>query len=303
MMEKHNAAAVGMFDGVHLGHRDIMATVLAEAGRLGGQPVVLTFAGHPLSVLRPADAPRLLTTAAEKEEFIRAFLPTARVCMLDFNAMHGISARDFLRLLRDDMGVGTMVMGYDNRFGCDGPRQREAYDGLGRELGMRVVHVAPLVVDGITASSSELRRLIMAGRVGDAAVMLGRFYSVGGKVVRGAQFGRTIGFPTANLAPDGRKLLPGAGVYAAVAAVDGCGEWPAMVNVGRRPTVDRSPDAALTVEAHLIGAGADMYGRSMTLRFVRRMRDERCFSSVEMLRGQLEADRADANDIISRYGH
>lgn len=298
MKRRCNAAAVGMFDGVHRGHRDIMHTILTEADALGGHPVVLTFPCHPLAVLRPADAPRLLTTAAEKEGLIRACLPTAQVRMLDFDAMHGVQARDFLRRLRDEMGVGTMVMGYDNRFGCDGPRERAAYDELGRELGVRVVHVAPLTVDGTTASSSELRRLILAGRVDAAADMLGRYYSVGGTVGHGRALGRTLGFPTANLVPDTEKLLPAGGVYAALATVDGHEAVPAMVNIGRRPTVESSADAPLTVEAHLIGIDADLYGHRMILEFVSRLRDERAFSSVDSLRTQLEADRAAAVRVL-----
>ncbi|MDE6541963.1 MAG: riboflavin biosynthesis protein RibF [Muribaculaceae bacterium] len=288
-----NAAAVGMFDGVHLGHRDIMHTVAECARARGGHPVVLTFREHPVSVLRPDEAPRLLTTPEEKEALIRAFLPDAEVRMLSFAEMRGVSAGDFLRRLCADDGVGTMVMGYDNRFGCDGPREREAYDELGRTLGMRVVHVSPLAVGAVTASSTAIRRLILAGDVAAAAELLDRPYSVSGTVVHGRRLGRTLGFPTANLQPDPCKLLPAAGVYEADATVDGLGRWPAMVNIGRRPTVDHRADAPLSVEAHLIGADADMYGRRMTLEFRRRLRDERRFASPQELKAQLERDMAE----------
>lgn len=289
-MEARNAAAVGMFDGVHRGHRDIMDAVRAEAQRAGGHPVILSFAAHPVSVLRPAEAPLLLSTPAEKEALIRAYMPDASVRLLDFSEMRGVSARDFLLRLRDEAGVGTMVMGYDNRFGCDGPRDRAAYDALGCELGMRVVHVAPREVDGITASSSALRRLIADGRMCEAADMLGRLYSVGGTVEHGRELGRTIGYPTANLRADVCRLLPARGVYAAMAEVEGVGRWPAMVNIGVRPTVDTSAAPAQSVEAHLIGADADMYGRRMNLEFVSRLRDERRFGSLDELRAQLAAD-------------
>ena len=286
-----NAAAVGMFDGVHCGHRDIMDTVRSCAARLGGRPVILTFADHPLSLLRPADEPRLLCTPDEKKALIQEYLPDARVVMLDFGTMRGVTAREFLMHLRDSLGVRAIVMGYDNRFGCDGPRDREAYNDLARELGMEIHHVGRRHLDGTTASSSEVRRLLLAGDVAAAASMLGRCYSVGGTVEHGRELGRTIGFPTANLKPDSGKLLPAAGVYAAVATVEGSGKWPAMVNIGHRPTVDRAPDAPLTVEAHLIGAEEDLYGRRMTLAFVARLRQEQRFDSVEQLARQLEADR------------
>lgn len=285
-----NAAAVGMFDGVHRGHLDIMRTVAAEAAAAGGRPIILTFAKHPLSLLRPTDAPGLLTTAAEKEALIKAALPDAEVHCLDFGQLRGVSARDFLAYLRDHLGVAKMVMGYDNRFGCDGPRDRAAYDALGRELGVRVVHVAPLLEGEATVSSSLLRSVLRGGRVEEAARLLGRPYEVSGTVVHGKQVGRTIGVPTANLQPDEGKLLPAPGVYAARARVEGPGEWPAMVNIGHRPTVEGRDDAPLSVEAHLIGADADMYGRRMTLQFVRRLRDERRFGSLQELREQLERD-------------
>jgi riboflavin kinase/FMN adenylyltransferase len=165
---------------------------------------------------------------------------------------------------------------------------------LGERLGVRVVHVAPLRIDSTTASSSELRRLISGGLTEKAADMLGRRYSVGGTVAHGRKLGRTIGFPTANLSPDPCKLLPATGVYAATASVDGIGTFPAMVNIGHRPTVDRTSDAPLSIEAHLIGADADMYDRRMVISFVRRLRDERTFASVDELASQLAADRENA---------
>ncbi|MDE6271198.1 MAG: riboflavin biosynthesis protein RibF [Muribaculaceae bacterium] len=293
MSTARNAAAVGMFDGVHRGHLDILSTVAREARRAGGHPVVLSFGEHPVSLLRPGEAPRLLTTPAEKEELIRRFLPDAEVHLLDFAAMRRESAADFLRGLRDRLGVGTMVMGYDNRFGCDGPREREAYDALGAELGVRVVHVPRLTVGTGTASSTAVRRLVAAGDVRAAASMLGRRYGVSGTVGGGRRLGRTIGYPTANINVDPVKLLPARGVYACVAAVEGR-RYPAMVNIGYRPTVDVSTDPQLSVEAHLIGADADMYGCTVRMLFVERLRDELHFPDIKALQAQLGDDRRNA---------
>ncbi|MBD5277541.1 MAG: bifunctional riboflavin kinase/FMN adenylyltransferase [Bacteroides sp.] len=300
-MERVNAAAVGMFDGVHLGHLDILDAVGREAARTGGKPVVLTFRNHPLSLLRPQDAPPLLTDAAEKEALIRARLPEATVGMLDFGELRGLPAGDFLKRLRDEAGVATMVMGYDNRFGCDGPRDRAAYDALGARAGMDVVHVAPRPVDGVTASSSRVRELIAAGSVDRAAAMLGRPYSLRGTVVHGRHLGHTLGFPTANVEPAPGRQLPARGVYAAWALLPGepAQRVPAMVNVGVRPTVDTSPHPALSIEAHLPGFHGDLYGCSLELQLVQRLRGERRFESREALVRQLAIDRHDTLEILS----
>ena len=192
-----------------------------------------------------------------------------------------------------------MVMGYDNRFGCDGPRDRGAYDELGREAVMRVVHVAPRLIDGVTASSSHVRELIAEGSVDRAAAMLGRSYSIGGPVVHGRRLGHTLGCPTANVLPPACRLLPSQGGYAALASVDGAAGVPAMVNIGVRPTVDTSAAPSLSVEAHLIDApDADLYGHRLELGFVQRLRPERRFGSTDELRAQLEADRLRTIEIL-----
>lgn len=288
--QMRNAAAVGMFDGVHRGHLDILATVDRRARSLGGHPVILSFAQHPVSLLRPAEAPRLLTLAAEKEALIHRFLPAAEVHMLDFGAMRRESARDFLTGLRDRLGVGVMVMGYDNRFGCDGPRERGAYDELGRELGVRVVHVPPLVAGSDTVSSTAVRRLVCTGDVRGAASLLGREYSLTGTVVHGRRLGRRLGYPTANVGVDPMKLLPARGVYACMARVRGS-VYPAMVNIGVRPTVEGDAPAQISVEAHLIGMTGDIYGERLTLLFADRLRDECRFGSLDELTRRLAADR------------
>lgn len=164
---------------------------------------------------------------------------------------------------------------------------------------MRVVHVAPRLIDGVTASSSHVRELIAAGSVDRAATMLGRCYGISGPVVHGRRMGHALGFPTANVQPPACRLLPGHGVYAALASVDGAGSVPAMVNIGVRPTIDASAAPAVSVEAHLIGTGdTDLYGRELELQFVRRLREERKFGSAEELRAQLEADRNHTLEIL-----
>lgn len=215
------------------------------------------------------------------------------------DALRLTSAAGFLDLLRDRYGVRALLLGFNNRFGHDAPRDFAAYARLGREAGVEI-HLA---TECAGASSSAVRALLAEGDAAGAAAMLGRPYTLTGHVETGRRIGRTIGFPTANVRPDdARRLVPAPGVYACRATVGaadgsggnagnpGCAVFPAMVNIGRRPTIGEGLDT--TVEAHLIGLDANLYGREVTLEFVERLRAERRFDSLDALAAQLDADRA-----------
>lgn len=281
-----------MFDGVHTGHRYLLEQLRREGERRGLEPMAVTFANHPLEVVCPERAPLLLTSPEEKTALIRAEGIERVVCLPFDEELRGTAAGDFLRLLRERYGVAAMLMGFNNRFGHDAPRDFGAYSALGAAQGVEIVPAAEYRPEGTAAapSSTAIRTALAEGRPEDAAAMLGRPYALTGRVVHGRQLGRRLGFPTANVEVAPWRRLPQTGVYAAR-----CGGYPAMVNIGRRPTVD-APEAPLSVEAHIIGLpeGTDLYGREVTLEFTRRLRGERRFASVEELAAQLRADRENA---------
>lgn len=310
-------AVVGMFDGVHSGHRYLLDQLRLQAAERSLKPLVITFTNHPLSVIAPDKAPRLLTLPLEKAALIRreGFLGD-EILLLPFDEkLRSTSAAGFLGMLRGRVDCAALLMGFNNRFGHDAPGDFASYKQLAANAGIELIQARELPArEGV--SSSEIRRLIAAGEVADAAALLGRPYTLTGTVVRGKALGRTLGFPTANLHTPSTLILPAPGVYAATATIapplfpsivasrqaSSKAElsYPAMVNIGSRPTVD-DPGAPLSVEAHIIGLpeGTTLYDCRLTLSFVDRLRSERRFASLEALRAQLLLDRAAALEALS----
>ncbi len=313
-------AVVGMFDGVHSGHRYLLDQLRLQAAERSLKPLVITFTNHPLSVIAPDKAPRLLTLPLEKAALIRreGFLGD-EILLLPFDEkLRSTSAAGFLGMLRGRFDCAALLMGFNNRFGHDAPGDFASYKQLAANAGIELIQARELPArEGV--SSSEIRRLIAAGEVADAAALLGRPYTLTGTVVRGKALGRTLGFPTANLHTPSTLILPAPGVYAATATIapplfpsivasrqaSSKAElsYPAMVNIGSRPTVD-DPGAPLSVEAHIIGLpeGTTLYDCRLTLSFVDRLRSERRFASLEALRAQLLLDRAAALEALSGKG-
>ena len=310
-------AVVGMFDGVHSGHRYLLDQLRLQAAERSLKPLVITFTNHPLSVIAPDKAPRLLTLPLEKAALIRreGFLGD-EILLLPFDEkLRSTSAAGFLGMLRGRFDCAALLMGFNNRFGHDAPGDFASYKQLAANAGIELIQARELPArEGV--SSSEIRRLIAAGEVADAAALLGRPYTLTGTVVRGKALGRTLGFPTANLHTPSTLILPAPGVYAATATIapplfpsivasrqaSSKAElsYPARVNIGSRPTVD-DPGAPLSVEAHIIGLpeGTTLYDCRLTLSFVDRLRSERRFASLEALRAQLLLDRAAALEALS----
>ncbi len=281
-------AAIGMFDGVHTGHR-VLLDYLEEQGRARGlHPAVITFENHPAEVVAPERAPRLLSDATQKLHLLRAAGVTDIILLHFDDALRRLSAKEFMSMLHTDYKVDCLVIGYDHRFGRDRSEGFEQYVEIGRDLGVEVLRAPELA----GASSSQIRRLLSEGRVGEASELLGRPYYIDGTVVAGKRLGRTIGFPTANLQPtDKRLLIPRRGVYVADVRID---DEPmprrAMLNIGHRPTVDKegAPD---TIEVHVLDYSGDLYGHIMRVYFLHRLRSEQAFDSLEGLRIQLAKDR------------
>jgi riboflavin kinase/FMN adenylyltransferase len=289
-----SVVALGAFDGIHLAHAKILETAVERARALGVSAVACTFDPHPAAVLRPALAPAPIATLEENLSRIALHGLDAALVIPFTREFSLIEAEAFVDLvLVRTLGVRDVVVGFNHTFGA-GARGTAA---LLLELGGRrgfVTHVLPpLQVDGLTVSSSTIREALRDGSVELAGALLGRPYSVSGTVQRGAGRGRTLGFPTANLRPD-RPLVLAAGVYAARARWDGH-VADAVVNLGYRPTFDESQ---YWIEAYLFDFSGDLYDRPLTLDFLRRIRPERKFPSVEELRAQVFADMEEARRLL-----
>ncbi len=274
-------ATIGFFDGVHCGHRYLIAQVLAEAGRSGLRSMVVTMDCHPRKVVDTDYVPQLLTTTEERTSLLRE-TGVDRVEVIHFDReMSGMSARDFMQqVLRDRYQVSTLVMGYDHKFGHGGGT-KEDYIRWGEECGIKVI-VAQQLTETYS-SSSAIRKLLQAGEVAEAARLLGHPYILTGTVESGHKVGRTLGFPTANLHISDEKLIPANGVYA-VRTTLGQG----IMNIGRRPTLDNGTD--LSIEVHILDYEGNLYGQTVQLQFIERIREEQRFDSVEALKAQIGKD-------------
>lgn len=278
-----SVVTVGDFDGVHLGHRDLLRQAAALAGSLHADSVAVTFDRNCKSVLR-GDPVLQLTTAEEKREKILS-CGIMRVETLSFDAsLISLSPDGFLDLLRERFGCTVLLGGSDFRYGFGG--SGTLTDGA-TVRGIRQVTVE-LRKDRTKISSSEIRTALTDGKPEEAMRRLGEPYSIRGTVIPGHQLGRTVGFPTLNLDLPAEKLLPKNGVYVTDAAVDGQ-TFRAVTNVGVRPTV--SDEGVRNVETHLIGADGDFYGKTARVFFLSRLRDERRFPDLSALTRQLCADR------------
>ena len=287
--------AVGNFDGVHVGHAAIAARLRTAAARLGVPGVALTFDPHPASVLRPKQSPTPLTTPRRRAELLLALgVDAVQVQPADAVLLALEAEAFYAAILRGRLGARGIVEGADFRFGARRAGDVRLLEMLCRRDGIELEIVPPVVVDGEPVSSSRLRALIAAGRVRDANALATAAYRLTGTVVTGARRGATIGFPTANLAGIA-TLLPAMGVYAARARVAGAA-FAAAVHVG--PNVSFG-ETAISVEAHLIGFNGDLYGQSRDVDLVDRVRDTRCFNSVDDLKTQLAVDVAAAAGIAA----
>ncbi len=292
-------AAIGTFDGVHLGHRHLIDKVCALGREHGLTPTIVTFSSHPRRVVDPGYRIDMLTDIDER---IASIMENGieDVILLRFDeTTRNMSARDFIRLLHSDYDVQALVMGFNHRFGHDKAVGFDHYFTIGREEGVDVISADEFVPDHAPkVSSSAIRRLLKEHRPEEAADLLGHPYGIKGTVEHGKELGRTIGFPTANIVPSNPEtLIPGNGVYAAdVILPDGI-RRRAILNIGHRPTVD-TKDAPVSIEAHILDFNGDLYGQTIRVEFLRFLRHECRFGSLDELRHQLTADASQARELI-----
>jgi len=295
--EKHGfIATVGTFDGVHTGHRYLLRQLLECSRRLSLAPLAIVLDPHPLQVVCPERVPPQLSDFNMRRHMIQAEGITVSRLSFDEQARRETSD-EFMRRLRDELGVKGLLVGHDNRFGSDRENGFDHYLSAGEKLGIQVYEAKRLPA----ASSSAVRKLLCAGNIAQGNKLLGYHYGFDGKVGHGQQLGRRLGFPTANITPlDTRRLIPPAGVYATLISTDEMDFFrPSMTNIGHRPTVTGG-DAPLSIETHIFDYQGDLYGRAVSLRFVCRLRDELHFSSLERLQAQLHHDAGQARSLLTQ---
>jgi len=287
--------ALGVFDGLHLGHQAVVARVVEAAANHGGLAGVLTFDPHPIRVIAPAKAPASLLETLDHKAGVCAGLGVQLIVTLHFDAaMARMEAEDFIARLCT-APVRTIAVGEDWRFGHRRAGDVAMLHGASARYGFRLEAVPPVMFDGDRISSTRIRQAIHDGNLDEAERMLGRRYSVTGTVVEGDQLGRKIGFPTANVAT-GNLQLPPDGVWA-VRAIDPAGRrWMGAANLGTRPTVDGTKRQ---LEVHLLDFSGDLYGGSLEVVFEKHLRPERKFAGLDELRAQISCDVAAAREALA----
>jgi len=286
---------IGNFDGVHLGHRAILARVVQRARELEARSVAVTFEPHPLKVLRPEVDMPLLTTSAQKIKLLDLAGLEAVVVLPFTPEFAGLPAREFVqRYFLERLRLREVVVGHDYCFGRGREGNIELLEAMGRQQGFTVQVVWAVEMEGAVVSSSLIRAMLRLGKVTEAARLLGRAYEVQGKVVPGKGRGaKLLGVPTANIRPE-NELLPATGIYA-VRVHRGGEILPGAANIGTCPTFENSE---FSLEVHLLDFSGDLYDESLEVEFVARLREERRFPSIEALAAQIRADIAAAREVL-----
>lgn len=286
--------ALGAFDGIHLGHREILSVAVERARALRVPSLACTFDPRPVEVLQPERAPLPITTLEERLELIAQAGIDTTVVLPFTRALAAVEPEAFIEdVMLRGLGAREIVVGFNHRFGRRARGDAAMLEALAERLGFRAHVVPPLSVEGDPVSSTEIRLALQRGDVERANRLLGREYSLAGEVVRGAGRGRTLGFPTANVRPERSPLVP-LGVYACRARVEAV-VYKAVVNLGRQPTFG---DNDVAIEAHLLDFQGELYGNRVVLALVRRLRAEMKFPSVDALRKQIAADAAESRRLL-----
>ena len=293
----HPVLALGNFDGVHRGHRKILDRLHRVASERGATSVVMTFDPHPPRVVRPDKAPPLLMTKSQKLEAIAQAGVQGAAIVRFTRELSQWDPETFVRtVLVDWLHVSEVWVGANFLFGHDRSGNFSMLRDLGGRYGFKAEKIDPVRYKDFVVSSTRVRRLVSEGRMDEAGALLGHEYVLDGTVMRGDQRGRTLGFPTANLCTD-NELLPPHGVYATTARV-GEAVYASITNIGTRPTVEQS--GRTVIETHIFDLDKDLYGSTISVGFVQRLRDERAFESLDLLRAQIDSDCRRARVLFGR---
>ncbi|WP_299824572.1 bifunctional riboflavin kinase/FAD synthetase [uncultured Pontibacter sp.] len=287
----------GTFDGVHIGHQKILKRVMERARENNGQSVVITFWPHPRLVLFPEDNKlKLLSTIEERIEQLRSFGIDYLLIIPFTKEFSRTSSRTFITdILVKALNTKLLVIGYDHRFGKNREGSFENLKARSSQYGFEVEEIPRQDIDDVGVSSTKIRKALENGDIETANLYLGRKYTITSVIVEGDKIGRTIGYPTANLAiPKAPKLIPANGVYAVWAHINGVRN-AAMMNIGIRPTV---AGKHLTLEVHILDFKEDIYGKSITVEFVEHLRNEKMFGGLEELKTQLAQDESEARKLL-----
>jgi len=296
--QKEILLTIGVFDGVHLGHKHLISRLKELAREQGVLSGVITFSRHPLEVLSPQTKLPSLTGLEQRitllqDEGVDIVIP------LPFTPqLASLSPKQFLGLLKEYLKMKGLVIGPDFALGKDRQGDTSALRRLGQEMGFSVTVVPPMKIDGEVVSSTAIRQALAKGDMKRAQKLLGRPFSLQGRVVAGDKRGTTLGFPTANLEIEPGRALPAGGVYACRAYIDGR-SYPAMTNIGSRPTFGGGPRL---IEAYLLGYNGDLYGRELAIDVIGRLRDEKKFDTAEQLKEQIAEDIKQGKSLLKTRG-
>jgi len=292
-----SVVTIGSFDGIHIGHADIIGFVINEAAAVKGENFVVTFEPHPRLVVSKNSGIKILTAFEEKAKLFEN-LGVQNLLVINFNREFAdLSYEDFVKTyLTGKINAGHIVIGHDHHFGRGRGGDENKLLRLSQEMNFKLTVIPPVSVKGIQVSSSKVREAVAEGNLTLAEDLLGRKYSLSGMIVEGVQRGRELGFPTANIEPCNKhKLIPASGVYA-VKCILGNGNYNGVLNIGTRPTFETQDN--IFIELHIFGFGENIYGKPVEIEFVHRIREEIKFGSKEQLILQIKSDVETAKQIL-----
>ena len=288
---------IGVYDGVHKGHKHVLSTLVKDAVEGGGKSVVITFHPHPLRVLMPEYAPAHITSTGHKMRLLEQ-IGVDYCFVLHFdNDFAKLSPESFFNdCLMKYFGIKEICVGYDSAFGHNKKGDLDLLVSLGEKNNFRVKHIEPLKIDGLIVSSTHIRKLVVAGEFELVEFMLGRPYSLFGTVVKGDTIGRAIGYPTANVDPH-HEAIPPSGVYVVNVFLDKK-KYAGILNIGYKPTFKENNNLVETIEVHILDFQDDIYGEDLEIIFLKRLRSERRFDSTKELIQQINKDEQEARKFI-----